>query len=76
MQPSWGATNRYKPTRGTLQLQSGDGEEPRQVPIVAAVLPAIDHHVTAARIKLVRNRMGKEAPQHGQGIATAKSGAR
>jgi hypothetical protein len=35
-----------------------DGEEPRQVAIVTAILLAVDHHVIEARIKLLRHRMG------------------
>jgi hypothetical protein len=41
-----------------LHLQGGDGEEPRQVTVIAAVLLAVGHQVIAARIKLLRNRMG------------------
>ena len=43
---------------GGCYLQTGDGEEPRQVTIVAPVLLAVDHHVIEAGIKLLRNRMG------------------
>ena len=40
---------------GGCYLQVGDGEEPRQVTIVTAILLAVDHHIIAARIKLLRN---------------------
>jgi hypothetical protein len=55
---SQAAHTRVLVVRSGLQLQVGDGDEPRQVAIVAVLLPAIDHHVIAAKTKLLRNRMG------------------